>query len=531
MNMRSNGNKRDASSVNAKRAGGTVVLMMGATVIAKLLGMLRGVLQANAYGTSAEANAFTAASKLPLAFFDMFLAAAVLGCFIPVYNSFKEKDADRVTSPEADRFACIFLNFIMLLCGILAAIGIIFAEPFIGLITSGLDVATTALAVKLTRIMFPLVIFTGAAYTLVGVLQSKGSFIAPALISAVSNAGVVLYLALFNAPLGDKGIYGLAVAYFLSWLIQLLTLILPLYKQGFSYRPIFDLKNPALIRAIKMAPPIMLGSWLAPVGTLLGQYFAAQTAAGGIAGATTMFDYANNIYIIIAGTLTYSICNYTFPKISRLSANKNSAGFIETVQGGLHSALFIVVPFMAAAMVLAGEGTAVLYMRGAFTSDDAFYTAKALYFILPAMPFFCVTELFSRVFYSMGQPRVPMYAALAGITANLVTGFSLKALGLLDIGVVGAANAIGQLVSAVVLLIFAAKRTKGLFTQKFAVDLIKIMLGGVIVFAIALGMRMLTASDPYTASLFTNIWKAMVIFLPAAAAYGIYTKMMRIRFT
>lgn len=520
--MSENGNK------NGARAVKTVALMMGATVIAKLLGMLRSVLQANAYGTGAEANAFTAASKLPLAFFDMFLAAAVLGCFIPVYNSFKE-EAGR--DSEADRFACIFLNFIILLCGILAAVGMIFAEPFIGLLTKGLDASTTALAVKLTRIMFPLVIFTGAAYTLVGVLQSKGSFIVPALISAVSNAGVVLYLAVFNAPLGRWGIYGLAAAYLLSWLIQLLTLIVPLYRKGFRYRLLFDFTNPALIRAMKMAPPIMLGSWLAPAGTLLGQFFAAQvSSAAGIAGATTVFDYANNIYIIIAGTLTYSICNYTFPKISRLSANNDSGEFAATVRGGLTSALFIVVPFMAAAMVLAGEGTAVIYMRGEFTPQDTFHTAKALRFILPAMPFFCVTELFSRVFYSLGQPRVPMYAALAGIAANAAVGFILTGTGLFDIGGVGAANAAGQLASACVLLIFAARRTKGLLTRSFAVQIVKIVLGGVLVAAICLTLSYLTASDPYSASFFVNVGKALVIFLPSAAAYLLYAKLIHIRF-
>ena len=140
--MADKGNKTGARAVK------TVALMMGATVIAKLLGMLRSTLQANAYGTTDAANAFTAASKLPLAFFDMFLAAAVLGCFIPVYNSFKEKDTDGVKSEEADRFACIFLNFIILLCSILAAIGMLFAEPFIGLITTDLDTSTMALALS-----------------------------------------------------------------------------------------------------------------------------------------------------------------------------------------------------------------------------------------------------------------------------------------------------------------------------------------------------------------------------------------------
>lgn len=520
-----NGNKKSGRAVK------TVAVMMGATVIAKLLGMLRGVLQANAYGTTEAANAFTAASKLPLTFFDMFLAAAVLGCFIPVYNSFKEKDADGEVSRESDDFACIFLNFIVLMCGVLALVGIVFAEPFIRLITNGLAESTVTLAVSLTRIMFPMVIFTGAAYTLVGVLQSKGSFIAPALISAISNAGVVLYLAFFNSSLGEKGIYGLAVAYLLSWLLQLVTLIIPLIRRGFRYRPILDFRNPALIRAIKMTPPIMIGSWLAPAGTLLGQYFAAGvTASGGISGATTVFDYANNVYIIIAGILTYSICNYTFPKIARLASGDSAEELAATVGSSLTSALFITVPFMAAALVLSGEGVSVLYMRGEFTADDARNTAYTLRFILAAMPFFCVTELLSRMFYAKNMPRTPMYAALGGIAANLTAGVLLTSFGNIGIGAVGLANAIGQAVAALILVLFAIRYVNGLFNKSLVIQIIKIIIGGGITIVSCAVMSELVKSDPYTAGLLTNTVKALVIFVPSAGLYLIFGKLSRIRF-
>lgn len=519
------GNKNTSKSVK------TIAIMMGATVIAKLLGMLRGVLQANFYGTTPEANAFTAASKLPLTFFDLLLAAAVLGCFIPVYNSFHDGRDDAEAEREADRFASVFLCFIILLCGLLALLGIIFAEPLVGLITRDLDDATFALAVTLTRIMFPLVIFAGAAYTLVGVLQSKGSFIAPAMISAISNAGVVLYLAVLNEPLGDNGIYGLAAAYMLSWLIQLLTLIVPLIRKGFRFSLLLDFRNPALIKALKMAPPIMAGSWLAPAGTLLGQYFAAKvSAAGAIAGATTVFDYANNVYIIIAGTLTYSICNYTFPKISRLAVSGDENEYADTVRNGLTSALFIVTPFMAAAMVLAGEGVSILYMRGAFTAEDARHTAAALRAILPAMPMFCVTELFSRVFYSKNQVRIPMYAAIAGILANASVGALLTGIGVLGIGAVGIANAAGQIVSAIVLLCSAAKRIPGLLNRRLAKNIIKLLIGGILVFGICLVMSRVVSSEPYASPFITNAVKACVIFLPSAGAYLIYTKLCRVGF-
>ncbi len=523
-----NGNKKETKAVK------TVAVMMGATVVAKLLGMLRGILQAAHYGSMPAANAFTAASKLPLTFFDMLLAAAISGCFIPIYNSFqKDKDKPSLSAEgeeAADRFAGLFLTFVLLVCGILTLIGIIFAEPLIRLLTSGLAEDTVRLAVRLTRIMFPMVMFTGAAYTLVGVLQSKGSFIAPALISAVSNAGVVLYLLLIDGHLGEDSIYGLAGAYLVSWMIQLATLIGPLAKLGFRWKPALNFRDPALLRALKMAPPIMIGSWLAPAGILIGQVFAARVAAsGGIAGATTLFDCANNVYVILAGTLTYSICNYTFPKIARLSAGGDTEAFGGTVRSGLLSALYITVPFMAAALVLTGEGVSILYRRGEFTAEDARYTAEALRMILLAMPFFCITELLTRVFYSRGLPSVPMWAAAAGIAANLISGWLLTSGENPGIGAVGLANAIGQLTAALILLAAAIQTVPGVFDRHFCIRLLKIALGGGICFGVCLLLYSLIGGEPYEAGLIANLLRALICFIPGAGSYLLFTKLARIR--
>lgn len=518
-------NKEDRNK-SGGRAVKTVAIMMGATVLSKLLGMLRGTLQTWTWGTTPEANAFTAASKLPLAIFDMFLSAAVLGCFIPVYNSLVSKDpSGERDMRDADRFASVFLTFILLVCSACAVIGIIFAEPLLKIMTAGIDENDLRLAVTLTRIMFPMMIFTGAAYTLVGVLQSKGSFIAPAMISVVSNAGIVIYLAAINPLLGDKGIYGLAAAFVISWFIQFATLIIPLIRCGFSFRFNFDFKDGSLRKALRMAPPIMAGSWLSPMGILLGQYFASRVALGsGISGAATVFDCANNVYVMIAGTLTYSICNYTFPKLSRLAGNDDE-GFASTILGGLVSALFISVPFMAAALVLSGEGVSILYRRGAFTAEDAANTAAVLRAMLPAMPFFCVTELFSRVFYSKNLVKIPMLASIAGIAANALTGSALVRFGIGGVAAVGAANAVGQVISAIMLIYFAVRRIPGLIDRKLIFELMRVLLGGGIVFGISAVISTLVSSEPYTAAFFTNVVKAFVIFLPAAAVYIVFAKL------
>lgn len=70
-----------------QRSALTVTLMMGATLLSKVFALLRTVFMANRYGTGVSAQAFSQASHIPLTLFDIAFGAAVLGCFIPVYNS------------------------------------------------------------------------------------------------------------------------------------------------------------------------------------------------------------------------------------------------------------------------------------------------------------------------------------------------------------------------------------------------------------------------------------------------------------
>lgn len=46
---------------------------------------------------------------------------------------------------------------------------------------------------KLLKIMFPTVVFTGIAYSFVGILQSFDEFTIPAALSIVSNGIIILY--------------------------------------------------------------------------------------------------------------------------------------------------------------------------------------------------------------------------------------------------------------------------------------------------------------------------------------------------
>lgn len=513
-----------------KHAVLTVLSMAAAMILSKGLGMVRSMCMAAAYGTGWQANAFSAASRIPLSFFDLLFSAAILGCFIPVYNSFADRSDKDAAAREADTFACIFLNFILLLTGLLAVFGILFARPIILIVTPGLDAATTELAVSLLRILFPMILFTGAAYTLVGILQSKEHFFLPSMISAISNAGVILYFLFLNDALGEHSIMGLAAAYLAAWALQFLTLLVPLIKLRFPFRPILDLHNPALKKALKMTPPIMIGSWLAPIGMLTGAHFAAQLS---LKGAITIFEYALNINNILTGILTYGICNFIFPRLSRQNVTGDRTAFASTARAGLLSALAIVLPVMAAVLVLSNEGTALIYFRGEFTAEDTVHTAEALAYLALGMPAFCLTELLSRIMYAKMSVRVPMIASLAGAAVNIAsTAVLVHTCGeSLQVSAIALGNTLGLWTCAVLQFCALIRTSHEVCSREFFVSLLKLTVLTCISFTLMFFIRTLIGGSAVSASVFRNLYICAAAFLPAAAVYLIGLRILRVRFS
>src|SRR5699024_274043 len=141
----------------------TISVVMVITLAGKLLGLLRDRLLAVNYGTGMEANAFYTASRIPRVFFDAVFASAIAACFIPVFSEY----LTRRGKEAAFRFAGAFLTAMAVLTAVLSLVGMGLAQPLVDLFADGYDQQTADLAVSLTRMMFPTVLFTGVAFSFV----------------------------------------------------------------------------------------------------------------------------------------------------------------------------------------------------------------------------------------------------------------------------------------------------------------------------------------------------------------------------
>ncbi len=342
--------------------------------------------------------AFAAASKTPGALFDLLFSAAISACFIPAYN--------KADAREKGAFSSAFFGAVLLFSAAFSALGAAFAPQIIALTAPRLPPATAALAARLLRIMFPVSVFAAGVYTLTGILQSAGAFLLPALVSAVSNAFMAGYLILAGS---NFSVYTLSAEYVFSWLLQLITLALPLCARGLMPRPKIDFRNKALRACLAGMPKIMPGSLLSPALLFTAQFFASFVSEG----AFVLYDYASGIYAIVAGVAVYGVGNFVFPRLSALFGHGERAAAQAELARALLSVTLVALPVFAAVFVLAEDSIALLYGRGSFGAELVAPCAGALRALVPAMPAYAAAEILLRAFYADGKTCVPIYASVS----------------------------------------------------------------------------------------------------------------------
>ncbi len=398
---------------NVKNIIKTAGFMILATLLSKVAGMGREILFASLYGTGGQAAAFLTASRIPLLFFDITLGAAISSSFIPVFNEYLEKDEKE----EAMAYANSFINAIFVVTGLLCILGIVFARPIAGWIGSGLLDAEKELAAQLVIILFPTMILTGLAYALTGLLQSLGEFNVPAAISLVSNLLMMLYL-LF---VGDRmGIHGVAFAMLIAWAFQILVQLPALRKKKFCYRPILRLKTAGMKKTITLALPILISSWVQPINSTVNIYLASFLNEG---QAVAALDYANKLYIIFVGVLTYAVSNLIFPSISRLAAGDHQEEFAALIGKAVKIVLAVILPVMTLFLLLRVPIVRLVYERGEFGAQSTALTASALLFYSMGMAGYAVTEILNKGFYALKDGKTPMFVAMGGISVNILLSF------------------------------------------------------------------------------------------------------------
>ncbi|ONI38052.1 murein biosynthesis integral membrane protein MurJ [Candidatus Epulonipiscium fishelsonii] len=428
------------------------------TIISKFLGLIREMMLASIYGVGPELTAFLAGSKVPLTLFDVTLGGVVSAAFIPVFSEAVVKKDKKA----AFKFTNEYINFILMVTIVLTIGGLAFTKPLIMFTLSGNDILpeTIELAINLSKIMFPMIIFTGLAYCFVGLLNCHEQFYITSVLSFVSNSVIILYLLWKGTD-----IYGLAVVMLLAWSLQVLVQLPFAYKYGFRYKPIFKF-SPEIKEALLLAVPILVSSWAAPISSLVNMKMASELYEG---KAIVAMELASRLYVVIAGIFAYVISNLSYPFLSKagIDDDKHTIGnLLDTI---LKSITLIITPIMIGIIILAVPIVRIAYERGNFTAEDTQMTALALMSMGTGMLSFSYNEVLNKTFYALKQPKIPMYTAMIGIVVSIVLSVILPRY--LAIVGLGLATSLGAITTNIINFIVIKKQVP--INRKKWVDFIK----------------------------------------------------------
>lgn len=453
-------------SENNKNAVKTVSFMMIITLAGKILGLLRDMFLGHNFGTGMESSAFLTASQIPRIFFDAVFASAISSSFIPIFNEYMEKKGKK----EAFKLSNNFITLICIFTFILTALGMVFARPLTWLFADGFDVQTAELCAVLLRMLFPTVIFTGIAFSLVGILQSMDEFGVPAAMSIVSNGVIILYYIFFK----DKfGIYGLTVAFIIGWAMQAVIQIPPLFKRGYIYKPYINFHDEGLKKIFMLMLPVMVSTWIQPINLSISIKFASRLFGGDGSGVSAI-NYANTLYTIIVGVFVLSVANVIFPNLSRLVTNNKDSEFNLLITSTIKILMFLLVPMTIGLMILSTPIIRLIYEWKDWDTYSTVITSRALFFFSIGMIGFGIQNILSRAFYAAKDGRTPLITGAVSIVLNAVLCMALTKN--FDVAGLAAASSISSLVSAVLLIIPMQKKNKNFITKSFMANLAKIVL-------------------------------------------------------
>ncbi len=494
----------------------TISYIIIITLAGKLMALFRDVMLGRTYGTGFEANAFLAASRIPRVFFDAIFASAITMSFIPIFSKYMKQGGKE----KAFEFSNVFVTYIGIFTIVFSIFGAYFSDSFALFFASEFDKATLALCSDLLKILFPTMIFTGLAFSFVGILQSLENFLIPALISVVFNGIIILY---FFLGVNSWGIYGLAAVYVIAWFMQVAVQVPSLHKKGYRYRLNFDLKSGYMKEVLILLLPVMLSTWVQPLNFLINTKFGSGFYNG--SGVSAM-DYANNLYTMIIAIFVLSIMNVMFPKLSKLINDDKLDEAHKLTGETLGISLIFVIPMMVGIMLLSKEIVSLIFGGNEFDEFSIGITSYSLFYFSLGMIGYTLQNVLSRVYFAERKVKVPMIGAIAAIITNIVLCVPLAKQ--MDIGGLALASSIAVFVNGIVLIIPLMKKELHVFGKDFFVDIIKI---GVSAFVMGL---FLYSIKPYIISIaivgtIGQVIKLLVMVILSIIVYTILVVLLKVK--
>lgn len=406
-------------SKNLKNIG----IVAGATVLSRVLGLVREICTAAVFGTSMLNSAYVTAFTLPNLFRRLLGEGALTAAFVPTLSRELEQKqhagAFSLLSKVASWLAVVTIGLVAL-----AMVVFLRADVWLALVQRwGVEPATVErleLGARLAVILFPYMVFVCLAAAFSAACQVLGRFTEPALSPVWLNLSIIGALALggwwaWGAP---ERMNLLCLGVLLGGFLQMAVPAAVLWGEG--WRPAFDLRPDERVREIvRLMAPTVIGSAVYLINISMSRFVGLSLNDN----AATVLNLATRVMELPIGVFTAAIATVVFPMIARHAAREDWGALTEDYHKGMRLVLLINIPAAAGLALLSEPIVRLLFQRGAFHASDTALMTPILAVYALGLPFLSFTSLALRGFYALRDTRTPVQAAALSFVTNI--GLSL----------------------------------------------------------------------------------------------------------
>lgn len=396
------------ASVRHNMTAATIIMMIG-LLLSKISGQLREILIAPVLGYGVVSDAYLIGFQVPDLFYQLLVGGAIQAAITPSLAASLEKKQER----EGWRSVSIFMNVSAIIMIVAVVIGEFLAPLLISSYTSRLDSETTALAIRVTRALFPQVFFMMMAALCIGILNAYRKFSSTSFGPSVYNICVVLAMVILGSRTAQgavnvaSGVMAAAAIYFFLQLFMA-------RKEFRNYSFSFDLKDSGFRRLLHLAIPTLISGSIVQLNTIILTSYADQ-----FPGAPTSLRHAATTWQLPYGVFVIAIGNVMLPSLARLYASRDHTACRRLYRGSLRKALFLVVPSAAIFLLLQVDVVRAIFQWGpSYAEESVLATASVLSWYCLAMVAQTIVFITNQAFYARKMTRIALLNGLITLALN-----------------------------------------------------------------------------------------------------------------
>lgn len=398
----------------------------------RVLGFVRDLTMAITLGASHATDIFLAAFAIPNLFRVLIVEGSFSSSYIPLLNS-KALDSRRSANIFLSQLVFFQLGAIL----IIVAVALIFPQILShsvmpGFLTSDSD--SNSYINNLIRLLMLYLPIVGLMGTFTSYLNVYNSYYIPYASVALFNLAFIFGI-LASSHL-DGNMYVIAYSILGGGLVQLVLVGGFAYGSGLRYVRVSPVDSALWLTLRNMLPTaITLGS--SQIGLLIGRSIASFMPMGSV----TYLFYSHRVLQFPLGILGVALSIVFFNSLARqLSVNRQTMGEEASIRATMPLikrvilvSLLLTIPSAIGLVVIPYPLIDLAFGYNAFTSEDVSQTARALQLYAVSLVFITLSSIFTRIYYSLGSYRTPMYIAISALVAMLVSYILLLPLGFLSI--------------------------------------------------------------------------------------------------